>query len=379
MDFKVDRKSLVEALAVASKVCVKVESMPILSHARLDVSDGTLTVTARDLEMGARLSIKAEIAKDGVAVVPVANLYSFLSASQSGEVAFSLTRALRVSVQCGGARILVPSLDPDKFSISTVEEPELRLSGAYSALKSALTSTMFASESAGDDMRMVTKAIWFHSAGSMTRAVGTNQHRLSIAPIVGLASGDWRLIMPRKMAAALLSLKLIDDIPFSLMENERQVVVEFPGIRLESRKLSGSVPDFDRVSGVRKQLIGSLPVTEARERFSQAQIVGGDVRLTAAKGGGFELSAIGGDGEFSGSIEGKAEMDLSAVVNPAYVNDFLKLATGAMVELYEEKDARVIRQGQSGGFSMPKSLHLIDGERHYVLQPIAPNKAEVAA
>lgn len=370
MEFTAKRKTLLEWAGIASKVCGNIKTIPILSHALIKADNETVTIYAADMDMGIRLSMKAEAMKDGEMVVPLARLISFIGASQAETVVFSSTQTGRLLVQADGARMVLPCLDGKDFPApNSSDEFELRLSGSFSALKGALTSTAFAAES-GTSMRLTTKAVYFRSAAGITKVAAANGHRLAVSPIVAMGSGEWALSLPRKMAMTILSLKEVDDAPFSLMESDRHVVIEMPGIRVESRKLVGQVPDFMRLLADPQQLIGTLTTKSVIEALSQASITGGDVVLRADLGGGFEVSSVGEQGEFNGNTGGKAEVAINTTVWAQYIADFLRLATGESVLIYQGKEAKLYK-----GQELPRTLRLVDGENCYVVQPLMPKVA----
>src|SRR5690348_4134280 len=78
MKFKADRASLLKALAHVQSVVEKRNTIPILANVLLAVRDGTLTLTATDMEIAMVEDVAASTARTGACTAPAATLYDIV-------------------------------------------------------------------------------------------------------------------------------------------------------------------------------------------------------------------------------------------------------------------------------------------------------------
>src|SRR5690348_717696 len=70
MRFVVGREALGEAVAFVSRALATRPVVPLLSGILLQAGEGTLTLSCFDYEVSARVSVPAEVAEPGTALVP---------------------------------------------------------------------------------------------------------------------------------------------------------------------------------------------------------------------------------------------------------------------------------------------------------------------
>ena len=78
MEFTVSKKDLVRELNLLASVVEKKNSIPILSNVLVEASDGKITLTATDLELGLQSECKANVKEAGAATVPAKRLLEYV-------------------------------------------------------------------------------------------------------------------------------------------------------------------------------------------------------------------------------------------------------------------------------------------------------------
>jgi DNA polymerase-3 subunit beta len=255
MKLKVDRSTLMKALAHVQNVVEKRNTIPILANVLIRAKDGALTLAATDMEIAAVEQVPAEVTRNGAATAPAATLYEIVRklpegatleldhpggdaplALRSGRFATSLN-CLPVedfpAIQDGAlphsfglkAGVLRDLIDRTKFAIST-EETRYYLNGIY----------LHATESDGV---------------TVLRAVATDGHRLARVeePLPDGAAGMPGVIVPRKTVFELR--KLLDDVPgqdeVRIALSETRIRFELGTVTLTSKLIDGTFPDYERV------------------------------------------------------------------------------------------------------------------------------------
>jgi DNA polymerase-3 subunit beta len=78
MKFKVERATLLKALAHVQSVVEKRNTIPILANVMLAVRDGKLTMTATDMEIAIVEHVPANASRPGATTAPAATLYEIV-------------------------------------------------------------------------------------------------------------------------------------------------------------------------------------------------------------------------------------------------------------------------------------------------------------
>lgn len=176
MDFKINSKVLEKLL---SKIIPAVPSrtpMPILENFLFEIKDGSLTVSATDLEIALRSSINITAEKNMKMVVSARLLYDIIRTLDDALISFSIDAKgkMKINTDKGVYNLSYsPSEDfPDMPSVS--KEKEVVINGTD--LKKALDQTAFAMSK--EDMRPAMTGTLLEFSQEGLRFVSTDGHRL---------------------------------------------------------------------------------------------------------------------------------------------------------------------------------------------------------
>ena len=78
MKFKVDRATLLKALAHVQSVVERRNTIPILANVMIAVRDGKLTLTATDMEIAIVEDVAADSVRNGACTAPSSTLYEIV-------------------------------------------------------------------------------------------------------------------------------------------------------------------------------------------------------------------------------------------------------------------------------------------------------------
>ena len=253
MKFKADRATLMKSLAHVQNVVEKRNTIPILANVLLSVKDGRLTIAATDLEIALVEEVPAEAIRDGAITVPAATLYEIVRRQPDNAV-------IELDHPGGDAQL---GLRAGRYSTSLValsveEFPKLdagRLSHQFvlqaQALRGLIDRTKFAIST--EETRYYLNGIYLHAAeaqdGPVLRAVATDGHRLARVeePLPEGAAGMPGIIIPRKTVTELR--KLLDEASgeLEIATSETRIQFNIGAMRLTSKLIDGTFPDYDRV------------------------------------------------------------------------------------------------------------------------------------
>lgn len=252
MKLTIERAPLLRALGHVQSVVERRTTIPILANMLLNAGDGTLALTATDMDLAIDEKVAADIGQSGGITAPAHTLFDIVRKLPEGaEISFETSGEGRVDIHAGRSRFSLSSLPGEEFpSISGGDMPH-RFELAASELRRLIDRTRFAIST--EETRYYLNGIFVHEAQSdgesVLRAVATDGHRLARAeiPLPEGAGGVPGIIVPRKAVNEVR--KLIEDSSDSvdIELSETRLQFSFDRVVLGSKLIDGTFPDYDRV------------------------------------------------------------------------------------------------------------------------------------
>ncbi|MBL4740190.1 MAG: DNA polymerase III subunit beta [Sneathiella sp.] len=253
MKLTIERSTLLSSLNHVQSVVERRNTIPILSNILLNAENGTLGLTATDLDLAINEQVAAEILTPGSITVPAHLLYDIVRKLPDGsqvELNYSSEDG-RITIKSGRSQFALACLPKDDFPIMETGDLPHSFALTSAELKRLIDKTRFAISN--EETRYYLNGIYLHAAENegipVLRAVATDGHRLARVetPIPANAEKMPGVIIPRKAVNELR--KLIDDtdgeISISLSENK--ICFSFGGSLLTSKLIDGTFPDYERV------------------------------------------------------------------------------------------------------------------------------------
>ena len=251
MRVTIERSAFLKALTHVQSVVERRNTIPILSNVLLQAGDGSLKLTATDLDIEIVESVAAEVAKSGAITVPAHMLYDIVRKLPDG-AQLEIEQAgdgQRVSIFAGRSRFALQALPHEDFpDLATGDFPN-SFSIAASDLKGLIEKTRFAIST--EETRYYLNGIYLHEvpALSVLRAVATDGHRLAQAQIARPegAKGMPGVIVPRK--TVLEVVKLFEGVDGNVEVSLSASKIRFGAgdLVLTSKLIDGTFPDYERV------------------------------------------------------------------------------------------------------------------------------------
>ncbi len=250
MKFSISRETLLQPLQSISGAVEKRQTLPILSHLFLDVSElGELMLIGTDLEVEIKMVLPLENSSDvGKTTLPARKFF---------DLAKALPDQSKIKVEVSNHRAIVRS-GKSRFTLSTLPADEFpRVDGigeevaideiSCSVLKRLLQKTQFSM--ALQDVRYYINGLLLELEGNELRLVATDGHRLAFSRrTLDQDYGEKRqVIIPRKAIQELM--RLLDDsdeiVHLRIGSNHLQVVLG--ALTMTTKLIDGRYPDYDRV------------------------------------------------------------------------------------------------------------------------------------
>lgn len=329
MEIAVDQSSLSRALRLACRVLSTRAPLPILQNVLLEVTSGSLTLTATDGEIGLVTTLPVDAATPGRTAAPARLLAEYVTQLPSEPIRLSLDAGKRrLRVTCGRFDASISTADPDEFPVLPPADQSTALDLDASHLRRTIEKVAFAA--ARDDSRPVLAAVLWEVGEPGLTLAAADGFRLSRAVIPGVAGNARHLLVPVRAVAEYGRL---------LVEAEAARMVPTPdggglhlvagGTTLFTRLVDGQFPDIDRVIPREWRTRAVVQTAAFRQAVRVAGLFGkdGQVRpvVFEARPRGLRLVARGdetgeAEGEVAAVVEGEPQ---SVALNSRLLIDLL--------------------------------------------------------
>ncbi|MBY0356016.1 MAG: DNA polymerase III subunit beta [Rickettsiales bacterium] len=327
MKVAIERAVLLKALGHVQSVVEKRGTIPILSNIRLEASNGSLELTATDMDVALVESIAANVLQSGATTLPAHTFYEIVRKLPEGAEITLEEKAddHKVIIKAGHSRFSLSTLPVDDFP--AMAEGDLAHSFVLtgSECRALVEKTRFAMST--EETRYYLNGVYLHAAESngtsVLRAVATDGHRLARLEVAlpSGAAGMPGIIIPRKTIGELFKLieEGSEEVKISLSDTKIRFVCG--RATLVSKLIDGTFPDYDRVipSGNDKILeVSTGAFSRAVDRVSV---------ISADKARGIKLAVATGKLTFSASSteHGTAQEELDVT----YSSDPLEVGFNA--------------------------------------------------
>jgi DNA polymerase-3 subunit beta len=178
MKFSIHRDALLEGLQKAQSVVEKRNTVQILANILCSVKDGTLSLSATDLEVGVKISLPVENSQEGRLTLPAKHFVDIVKELPSKTLEVARKDNNWAEIICGKSRFNVVSLSADEYpSLPAFEEKEY-FEARVDALKGMIDRTSFAVST--DATRYHLNGVFFEvTQNNIMRMTATDGHRLS--------------------------------------------------------------------------------------------------------------------------------------------------------------------------------------------------------
>ncbi len=197
MKFTVGREALGEGVAFVSRALPARPVVPVLSGILLDATPGAVTLSCFDYEVSARVTVAAEVAETGRALVPGRLLAEITRSLPAGPAEFSADAEM-VNLACGSAEFGLVCLPAADYPLLPASPPAV--GAADGSALAAAVSQVAPSASRDDTLPMLT-AVCLDVDGPVLTLAATDRYRLAAREM------SFRPAAPDARMAALVPAK----------------------------------------------------------------------------------------------------------------------------------------------------------------------------
>jgi len=247
MNFIVSSTTLLRHLQQLSGVLNSSNVLPILDNFLFEIQDGTLTVSASDLEstMTSQVAVKAD--KDGSIAIPAKMLLDIVKSFPELPLSFVVdTGNYSIEISAGEGKYRLTGLEgADLPRLQSINDGKT-ISLPAQVMATALQKTIFAA--GNDEMRPQMNGIFFQLEPDNCTFVATDAHKLVRYRRHDLKSPENdSFIVPRKPLNLLKNILATIDTDVILSFNTSNAFFSFGDSRMACRLVDGKYPNYQAV------------------------------------------------------------------------------------------------------------------------------------
>ena len=245
MKFTLMQGELQKALHVVANVVPSKSTLPILETVLIQVTkDGSLTLTATDLDISVRTRRSAQVEEEGKVAVSARRLFDIVRELPDQEVSLKGDES-KLNLSCARGRYRFVGGPIDDFTKLRELPGGKQVGVGPDVLEKMIRRTLYAVST--DETRPELTGVFMEIKDNMMRMVATNGHRLARVGLEGAYKQELDLLLPPKALNQLLRLFPEADGDVEISGSKSYARFSVGSTELFSRLLEGPFPDYERV------------------------------------------------------------------------------------------------------------------------------------
>ena len=239
------QQDLNRGLSTVSHAVSSRSTLPILANILLSTEQGSLKLSATNLEIGINCMIDAEVLEEGTTTVPAKTFTDLVNSLRQGQVELTVVEDSNdINVKSPGSNANIKGMDPSEFplipSAEGDEEPIILDAGL---LKEMIAQVVFSA--ADDDSRPVLTGVLVEVVDEKVSFAAADAFRLAlrISPLPGHVSEHNSILIPARTLSELARILPSEGaVQMVVTPNRSQVLFHTEHIDLVSRLIEGTFP-----------------------------------------------------------------------------------------------------------------------------------------
>ena len=256
MRFVCTHSNLLQGLTQITPLAGRNPQLPVLQYVLLEVSGGVLYLMCTDLEVGARVVVAGKAERDGSCTVAARQLLEYVQhLSGKGPVSLEV-KSKGLVVEDGEMNARFPVSAADDFPLLPIpKESEKGFVLDGRRLSQAISRTLFAA--AKDDTRPEIHSLFIAGDETQLRLAATDSFRLAEQKLPSVSKKSFSFLLPAAAAQEVMRLFGNSD-EFVLYVKDNYVAFFSDSIRLSSRLIDGSYPDYSKIIPEKSGTAGTI-------------------------------------------------------------------------------------------------------------------------
>lgn len=249
------QENLNNALLIVNHLATRNANLPILSNVLISAKDGVIYFSTTNLEMGIKTQVRGKVEKDGEYTVPARLLADYISLLPKENVTLEMEEdGLRVSGK--NSQTLIKGLPAEDYPLIPEIGDDKQIVIKGKELKDLISQVAFAVSL--DDNRPEISGALFSITENELVVAATDSYRLAEKKIKLKNNLTKKIIIPLKTLQELNRIIVSDDKEIQVLLSDNQVLFSFDGIKLVSRLIDGTYPDYEQIIPTEHKIVIEL-------------------------------------------------------------------------------------------------------------------------
>lgn len=338
MKFSCTQENLNRGLQLVAHIATRNINLPILQNILIEADNGTIMLSATNLEIGVRVKIRGKVEEAGTFSLPGQLLMNYVNLLPDERVDCHLI-GKEFSITVGDQKTIIKGEVASEYPIL----PTIKKDNPYTLVKKdfelSLQQTIIAASL--DETRPEIAGIFYKCDATTLTLAATDSYRLAEKKVIfSQSSGDVSSIIPQRSNQELLRImQLVSTEAVSLYFSDNQVGCDIGEVEFVSRVIEGNFPQYQDVIPTQGNATVSLEIKQwikaikSVALFSKSGI--NDIQLDFSPSKQLlTISAINaqlGENTTNLPIKGSGQ-DVTIVFNYRYLLDGLQQLPGTTVE-----------------------------------------------
>ncbi len=247
MKFIVSSSYLLKQLSSINGVITTNPVVPILENFLFDIKEGTLTITASDLQTSMITELEVEAKENGSIAIPAKILIETLRNLPEQPVTFSIdSDTYSIEINSDNGRYKLAGENATDFPRIPTVSDGYAVNMSSGTLGQAINNTIFATSN--DELRPAMTGVYVKLDETNTTFVATDSHRLIRYRRVDVAADQpHSMIIPRKALTLLRSTLPSENTNVNLEFNASNAFFSFNNVKMICRLIDERFPDYENV------------------------------------------------------------------------------------------------------------------------------------
>lgn len=220
--------------------------LPILSNLLLEAKNGSLVISATDLEIGIITSVPASVEKEGKVTIPARNFVDLLSNIGSKKITLEKEGSV-LKLKGEKVKASFPTSPPEEFPNLYTQKGVKYLTLIKEDVEKFIARISFCA--AMDSGRPALSGILFEGSKTGINLVSTDSYRLSYQKTPLKADKDLQkpVVIPARIIREMVFLKDDGDLDFFVSSESNQIVISQGETILVGRLIDAEYPPYGKI------------------------------------------------------------------------------------------------------------------------------------
>ena len=251
MKFSIRKEILLNSLTTVSKALSSKNLIPILSGIKFNLTKEGLFLSASDNDVSIETFIDKskleEITEPGSTVIQGKYILEIIRKLEGRVINIELLDNIKVLISCGKSEFNLNSMDSSEFPNLNIEEKKDPIILKKSDFKELINKTSFAVSS--QETRPILTGINFSIKDNKLECIATDSYRLAKKSIElnSIIKEEINIVIPGKNLIELTKILTEEEKDIEMHIFTNKVLFKFDNTLFQSRVLSGTFPDVNRL------------------------------------------------------------------------------------------------------------------------------------